>query len=172
MNEYFIPLPSDDAVLAWLEEVRDSIVRGAAILDCEIARLFYRAEELEGMLEESTIAISGMEKEYRGEWESRMLDKLTQKLRKEDVAALEKERGPTSDPVIASEFRPHKPIPRRQTRPPMKAILDFSFVEVSGTSEVPAAQSLNDPGETFRSIDIGSLSMDDFEQAVEEVMAS
>ena len=166
-----MPLPTDDMVLARLEDVRNSIVQGAAILDREIERLFCRAEELEGMLEESTIAISGMEKEYRGEWESRTLDKLAEKLDKEDAAALEKERGPTSDPAISSELRQRKPIPRRQTRPHIKAIPEMSFVAGSGLSEVPAAQSFNDPGDIFSSIDIGSLSMDDFEQAVEDIMA-
>ena len=47
----------------------------------------------------------------------------------------------------------------------------MSFVVGSGLSEVPAAQSFNDPGDIFSSIDIGSLSMDDFEQAVEDIMA-
>ena len=170
-EEYFVPLPSDDTVLARLEDVRDSIVRGAAILDREIERLFCRAEELEGMLQESAIAISGMEKEFRGEWESRTLDKLAEKLRQEDAAALAKERGPTSDPLISSEFRRRKPIPKRQMRANIKAIPDISFVRASGSSEVPIQQSSHDLGDTVSGLDIGSLSMDDFEQAVKDVMA-
>ena len=141
------------------------------ILDHEIERLFYRAEELEGMLQESAIAISGMEKEFRGEWESRTLDKLAEKLRQEDAVALEKERGPTSDPLISSELRRRKPIPRRQARATIKAIPEISFAGASGSSEVPLAQSSEELGDSFSALDIGSLTMDDFEQAVKDVMA-
>ena len=165
-------------VLSRLEEVRDSIVRGAAILDREIERLFGRAEELEELLQESAIAISGMEKVYRGEWESRTLHKLGEKLEEEDATLLEKERekdrGPTSDPNISIESRRRKPIPRRQTRPSIKAIPDFSFVTPSGSLGAPSvgvapAAPSDDTGEKLPRL-ISSLSMDDIEQAVEQIM--
>ena len=88
--EYFVPDPTDDMVLSRLEDIRDSIVHGAAILDHEIERLFDRAEELEELLQESTVAILGMEKVYRGEWESQTLHKLGEKLKQEDAETLEK----------------------------------------------------------------------------------
>jgi len=166
-------------VLARLEDVRDSIVQGTEILDREIERLLVRADELEDLLQESTIAISGMEKEYRGEWECRTLDKLTRKLEQEGAAALEKdhekERGPTSDPIISNQSHRRKPIPRRQTRPSIKAILDFTFSAPSGSSgvppvAVPLATSSHEAEAALPDL-IGSLSMDNFEQAVEEIMA-
>ena len=88
--EYFVPDPTDDMVLSRLEDIRDSIVRGAVMLDREIERLFDRAEELEELLQESTVAILGMEKVYRGEWESWTLHKLGEKLEQEDAETLEK----------------------------------------------------------------------------------
>ena len=141
------------------------------ILDSEIERLFYHAEELEGMLQESAIAISGMEKEFHGEWESRTLDKLTEKLRQKDVVALEKERSPTSDPLISSELCQHKPIPRCQARATIEAIPEISFAGASRSSEVPLAQLSEELGDTFSALDIRSLTMDDFEQAVKDIMA-
>jgi hypothetical protein len=166
-------------VLARLEDVRDSIVRGTEILDREIERLLVRSDELEDLLQESAIAISGMEKEYRGEWECRTLDKLARKLEQEGAAALEKdrekERGPSSDPIISNQSRRRKPIPRRQTRPSIKAIPDFTFSAPSGSSGVPPAAvplaTSSHEAEAALPDLIGSLSMDDFEQAVEEIMA-
>ena len=165
-------------VLSRLEDVRDSIVRGAAILDREIERLFDRAEELEELLQESTVAILGMEKVYRGEWESRTLHKLGEKLEQEDAETLEKVRekggGPTSDPTTSIESRRRKPIPRRQTRPSIKAIPDFSFFTASGSSGAPATEvpptTTSHDGEEVLPHLIGSLSMDDFEQAVDKIM--
>ena len=175
-------------VLSRLEDIQDSIVCGAAILDREIERLFDRAEELEELLQESTVAILGMEKVYCGEWESRTLHKLGEKLEQEDAETLEKVRekggGPTSDPTTSIESRRRKPIPRRQTRPSIKAIPDFSFFTASGSSgapaaevpaaevpsvEVPATTSSHDGEEVLPHL-IGSLSMDDFEQAVDKIM--
>ena len=100
-----------------------------------------------------------------------MGDNKALKLRQEDAVALEKERGPTSDPLISSELRRRKPIPRRQARATIKAIPEISFSGASGSSEVPLAQSSEELGDTFSALDIGSLTMDDFEQAVKDVMA-
>ena len=176
--EYFIPHPTDDMVLSRLEDIHDSIVHGAAILDREIKRLFGRAEELEELLQESAIAILGMEKVYRREWESQTLHKLGEKLEEEDATLLEKEqekeRGPTSDPNISIESRRCKPIPRHQTRPSIKAIPDFSFLTPSGSSGAPSvgvapAAPSEDTGEELPCL-ISSFSMDDIEQAVEQNM--
>lgn len=171
-SEYFVPLPTDDMVLARLEQVRDSIVRGTALLDREIQRLFYRAEELEGMLEESAVTISGMEKEFRWEWESRALEKLTEKLRQEDMAVLEKEPGPTDDAEIPVDSHRRKPIPRCPTRPSIKAIPDFSFVTPSTSSDMPISESIDDVGDQLKGLDIGQVSTDDFERAAAEIMGS
>ena len=123
-------------VLSWLEDVQDSIVHGAAILDHEIERLFDRVEELEELLQESTVVILGMEKVYRGEWKSWTLHKLGEKLEQDNAGTLEKVQekggGPTSDPTTSIESCYRKPIPRHQTRLSIKAIPDFSFFTASG----------------------------------------